>query len=191
MHIEYETTLDDIADDQVHALARSELARRTRWQIALWIAVLASILLFLLLSLLGATLLERFLVAGFGAVGGSVGYLMSYRRTMKRRVLEYLREQVQSDGPLLLTVELRDDCIWTKQGGTQVSFDWTNLREILDSADGIELRMRDGGSVIVRSRGFPSQAVREEFKEIASKRLERNSGNDAGDGGPTGAIHPC
>jgi len=36
--------------------------------------------------------------------------------------------------------------------------------------------MHDGGFVIVRSRRFPSQETREQFKEIANKWIERDSG---------------
>lgn len=190
MHIEYETTLDDIADAHLRVAARSRLARRTRWQSTFWIAALTSLLLFLLLALRGATLVERCVFAGLGAVVGAGGYWLNYRRSMKRRVLKYLREQMQTDGPLRFAVELREDCIWTKQGDTQLSFGWPNVREILDSEDGIEFRMRDGGFVIIRHRGFPSQEAREQFKEIANKRIERDSGNAAADAVPTGAVHP-
>lgn len=190
MRIEYETTLDDIADAHLRAVARSKLVRRTRWQSTFLMAVFTPVLVFLLLSHLGATLGECYVFAGLGAVLGAGGFWMNYRPSMKRRALKYLREQMQSDGLLHFAVELREDCIWTKQGQTQLSFDWTNVREIRDSADGIEFRMGDGGFVIVRSRGFPSQAAREQFKEIANKRIERDSGKAAADGGPTGAVHP-
>ena len=154
------------------------------------ITVLTGVVLFLWLSLRGATLSARFVLAGLAAAIAAAGYWLTYPGSMKRRVLKYLREQMQSGGPWRFEVELRDDCIWMRQGGTQLSFDWSNVAEILDSEDGIELRMCDGGLVIVRSRGFPSQEARQEFKEIANKRMERDSAEDAADGDVTGAVHP-
>lgn len=138
----------------------------------------------MLLALRGATLTECVTLAGLGAVVGGGGYWMSYPRSMKRRVLKHLREQMQTAGRIRFAVELRDECVWTRQGGTQLSFDWTNVAEVLDSEDGIELRMRDGGIVVVRSRGFPTQEAQREFKEIANSRIERDSGKAAADGGP-------
>jgi hypothetical protein len=155
-----------------------------------WIATLTGAMLFLLFSLRGASLVERFVFAGLGVAVGVVWYWLTYRRSMKRRMLKFLREQRQSDGPVRFVAEPRDDCIWTKQGGTQLSFDWSNVAEIFDSEDGIELRMRDGGFVMVRSRGFPSPEARQEFKEIVNRRMERDSGKATADGGDTGAVHP-
>ncbi len=175
MRIEYETTLDEIADAHLRAAARSKLARRARWQGTLWIVVLTAFLLYLLFSLRGATFAERCIISGLGAIVGAGGYWLTYQRSMKRRILKYLREQMHIDGPLHFAVELCEECIWTKQNTTQLSFDWANVQEVLDSPDGIEFRMRDGGFVIVRSRGFPSQEAREQFKEVANARVDASS----------------
>lgn len=190
MHIEYETTLDEVADTHLCVASRSKLARRTRWRSTLWTAVLTAVLVFLLLSLRAATLGERYVIAGFSAVVGAGVYWFRYPRSMKRRILKYLREQSQTDGPLRFAVELREDCIWTKLGATQLSFEWPNVGEILDSTDGIEFRMRDGGLVFVRGGGFPSQTAREQFKEIANQRMEHASGKSTDNGTLPGAEPP-
>ena len=170
MRIEYDTTLDEITDAHLRAIAHTKLARRTRWQSTACVAALTGILSFLLLSLLDATHRDRFVFAGLGMTIGAVGHWLSYRRSMERRVRKHLSERMQSDGPLPFMAELRDDCIWTKQGGTQISFDWDNVQEVVDSGDGIELHMRDGGFVILRNRGFPSQDARQEFKHIVEMK---------------------
>ncbi len=171
MHIEYETTLDEIADAHLRIATRSKLAKRTRWQATFWGALYTGIILFMCLTLLGAALPERFIVVGIGITVGAGGYWMNYRRSMKRRMMEYLRERMPSDCPLHFVAELREDCIWTKQGGTQLSFDWTNVAEIADAGDAIEFRMRDGGFVIVRNKGFATEENRREFMEFANQRL--------------------
>ncbi len=175
MRIEYETTLDDIADVHLRMAQRSRLAQRARWQGALWIVVLTSVILLLWLLHLGVPLAERCAISAFGAIGSAGGYWLNYHRSMKRRILKHLREQMHTDGPLHFAVELREDCIWTKLATTQLSFDWMNLQEIIDTPDWVELRMRDGSFVIVRSRGFPSQEAREQFKKIANTNLNRIS----------------
>lgn len=176
MRIEYETTLDEIADAHIRAIWRSKLARRTRWQSTIWVAVLTSAALFFLLSFEGATIAERLFFCGLGAAVGAAGYWLTYRWSIKRRVFKYLREKMKPEVPLHFAVELRDDCIWTRLGRTQLAFDWSNLAEIFDCEDGIELPMRDGGFVIVRNKGFPSPEARQEFMKIVQERKERDPG---------------
>jgi hypothetical protein len=173
MRIEYETTLDEIADTHLRVAERSKLARRRRWLDTLWVAVLTAAFLVLWLSLRGATLTEICIYAGLGALLGSGAYWLNFRRGMKRRVLKHLQEQMQGDDPLHFAVELRDDCIWAQQGTTKLLFEWSNVVEITDSPEGIEIYMRDGGFVFVRSRGFPDQEAREQFKTLAGQHVER------------------
>lgn len=171
MKIEYDATLDDIADAYVRMAAKSNMARRSRWQGVFWIALFTGLILFMHLTLCGATAVERSVVTILGIVVGAGGYWLTYRDSAKRRTVKYLREQMHSDGPFPFTVELRDDCIWIKQGTTQMSFDWNNVAEMVDAGDALEFRMHDGGFVIVRNKGFPTLESREEFKRVADQRL--------------------
>ena len=41
MRIEYDATLDDITDAHLKAMARSRMAKRTRWISTFWVAVLS------------------------------------------------------------------------------------------------------------------------------------------------------
>ena len=109
----------------------------------------------------------------FGMAIGGGGYWLNYPQGVKRRVLNYIRAQVASDEPEPFAVELRDDCVWTKQGRTQLSFEWSNVAEILDSEDAIEFVMHDGGFVVVRNKGFATGQARREFKQIADEMLQR------------------
>jgi len=171
MKIEYDATLDDIADAHVRMAAKSKMAGRSRWQGVFWIALFTGLILFMYLTLRGATVVERSVVSILGIVVGAGGYWLTYRDSEKRRAVKYLREQMHSDGPFPFTAELRDDCIWTRQGTTQISFDWSNVAEMTDTGDAVEFRMQDGGFVIVRNKGFPTAESREEFKRVANQRL--------------------
>jgi hypothetical protein len=171
MHIEYDITLDDLADACLRSTVRSKQAERARRHATFWCAVLTGTVLFMCFALCGTRIAWRFAFAGLGAAVVAGWYWLDYRRSCKRRLLRYLREQMQPDAPIRFVVELRDECIWTKQGGTQSSFGWDNVAEIVDSEDGVELHMRNGGFVFVKSREFPSEEAREEFKEIVNKKM--------------------
>jgi hypothetical protein len=171
MRIEYEETLDDIVDSQCRAADRSMSIKRARWQSAFWTALFSGIILFMYLTIRGATLAERFFFTIFGIVAGAAGYWLTFRRRMKRRVLKYLCERMQSDGPFSFVVELRDDCIWTRQGGTQMSFDWVNVANVVDAIDGVEFYMHNGGFVIVLNKGFLTAESRNDFMKTANQHL--------------------
>jgi hypothetical protein len=172
MHVECETTIDEIADAHLRVYARSKMAKRVRWQSTFWVGTLTSLLLYLLLTLLGASLSDRLAFAALGVVIAAGGYSLNYRRSLKRRVTRYLREQLVTEAPIRFVVELREDCIWTKRGGTQLSFDWDNVPQIVDAGDAVELSMFDGGVVMVQNKGSPSRDSRQEFMSIANKRLQ-------------------
>lgn len=171
MKIEYDTTLGDIADAHLRMAAKSKMAGRSRWQEVFWIALFTGLILFMYLTLRGATVVERSVVSILGIVVGAGWHWFTYRGSAKRRAVKYMREQMQSDGPFPFAVELRDDCIWTRQGTTQISFDWGNVAEMVDAEDAVEFRMHDGGFVIVRNKGFQTAESREEFKRAANQRL--------------------
>jgi len=177
MKIEYTTTLENIADAHFRMAEQSKSFDRTRWQGSFWIALFSGLILFMFATLLGATIVARLVMSIVGIVVAVGCYWSSYRDSAKRGIVKYLREQMKSDGPFPFAVELRDDCIWTRQGTTHISFDWNNVAEIVDTADAIEFRMRDGGFMIVHNIGFQSPEIREEFKRLANNHLEPISGS--------------
>jgi hypothetical protein len=171
MQIQYEITLDDSVETSLRVIARSKLAKRMRWQATFWNGIISGIILFVYGTLRGKTLSERLIIAILAMALVSGGYWLSYRRNMKRRALKLLRERNQSDGLIQITVELRDDCLWTRQDGTQLSYDWAQVDEIVNAEDGVEFFMRDGGFVFVRNKGFSTEKDREEFLNAASQCL--------------------
>jgi hypothetical protein len=160
MRVEYDATLDDVADAHLRAYSRSSMARRWRRQTIIWTGLLTGLFMFVIVW---ENLLQRLLWAGFGVILGAGFQALTYREMIRCRNRNYIRERLGSDGPFRFMVELREDCVWTKQDATQVSFDWPNVREVVDGPDGIEFRMRDGGFVIVRNKGFASASERSDF----------------------------
>jgi hypothetical protein len=127
MHIEYETTLGELADENLRLVTRSKIARRTRWKSTLWVALLSGMLIFIILTFLGATLPERFTYSALGATMIPGVYWLSYWPYVNHYILMELRERMQGDGPFRFAVELQDDCLWIEQGGVRVAYDWKNV----------------------------------------------------------------
>jgi hypothetical protein len=188
MRIEYETTLDEIVYTHLRVAQQSTQSRRLRRQTTCWMGVFTWLVVFVLLGIYNLTPVQRSVLASLGAVVIAAVTWRNYPRNMRKHILRCLQDGMPASGRMHVSVELREDCIWTKQGHTQLSFDWTNVREIVDSADGIEFLMRDGGYVMVRSKGFPNHETRENFKEIVSNRIESSSDRGVADDGHTRAV---
>ena len=169
MQIEYETTIDELVDAHMRALSRSQSAKRARWYATIWTALLTGIILYLYLAFLGAPLIRRFIFAALGVLFATGGYNLTYAQSLRRRIRKHLHDQMPSGLPMRFTVELRDDCIWTKQAGTQISFDWGNVAAVVDTGDAVEVRINGGGLIVARNKGFNSQKERLDFMTIANK----------------------
>lgn len=174
MRAEYDVTVDDLAEAYLRSQTRSQVAKDARRRATCWVAALTGLLLYLFLDLWGASLGQRLIVVTLGAVLAAGGYSLNYHRAMKHLMLKYVREQPLFEAPVRFIVELREDCIWMKQGGTQSFFDWDNLSTVVDSGDAVELCMRDGHFVLVRNKGFPTDESRREFLQIANNRLRHD-----------------
>ena len=172
MGITYDTTLDEIVQGHLRMAERARTLSRARRNGVFWTAVLTGLIIFALLAAEGAPLTYRLAVSVLGICAGVGWFLLTHRRSTRRRLMKYLREQMHSDGPFPFAVELREDCLWTRQGAHQLSFDWSDVAELVDTGEAVEFWMREGGFVIVRSRGFPDAECREEFKRIAKQRMD-------------------
>lgn len=170
MHIEYDTTIDEIVDVNVAVVSASKAAKRMRWQATMWAALFSGVILYLFLAHLGAPISERLIFTGLGVIISAGGYNLTYHQSLKRRMRKCICEKIKSESPIRFMVELRDDCIWTKQSGVQLSVDWGNVSEIKDSGDAVVFRMSDGGFVFVRNKGFASDQDKKQFMKIAHER---------------------
>jgi hypothetical protein len=167
MHVEYDTTIDEIVDAYLRALSLSKAAKRARWQASLWTTLLTGIILFLWGTFLRAPITHRCAFTVLGVLVTTGGYNLTYRQNLRRRLRKHLLNQMPSGTSMRFMVELRDDCIWTKQAGNQMSFDWGNVSEVVDTGDALEVRVKGGGMVVVRNKGFQSQQERSEFLNVS------------------------
>lgn len=161
MRIEYDATLDDIAETHLRLEARSKVARTWRWEGIVISGLLAGVILFMLIP-------EPLLTG----VGGAVLYAITYKRMLRRRLRKYLREQLGTEGPVKFQVELTEAGIWTKQKNTQITFEWANVASLEETSDSVDFIMRDGGIVVVRNKGFQSSDTRRQFLECGRKHIE-------------------
>ena len=88
-----------------------------------------------------------------------------YDSTVSRRVRRMVLEQFSSASSVQCEMEVRPTALWTSQDGTEITFPWRDLEEVVDTGNAIELRFRTG-LAIARSRVFSSPGQRAEFLSL-------------------------
>jgi hypothetical protein len=177
MRVEFDFSLEDVVDLNHRAMNRSKAVRSIRSR-AIWIPAVIS----------GPVLLATWIVvsgsgpgsAGMWAVGLGVAVAFSilnyyfwrwnYDWSVSRRIRRLVREQLAKAQSMRCTIELRPTGVWALQDGTEILHSWSDLEEVIDSADDLELRFRNG-FVIARNRGFSSPDQRAEFFAAVTDKL--------------------
>ena len=165
--IAFDATLDDIVDAGMRFSKQSVSLRRARINAIAVVGfmsaggVLAGVLF-------RADRITTFLVVVVGAVAIAFGliaalvYRLFYDRSSRHRLRQVASEQLAGAASFHCEIELRPEVLWLKQGGTEVSFPWTEALAMHESSDAIELRFK-GGLVVARSRAFSADVERRAF----------------------------
>jgi membrane protein implicated in regulation of membrane protease activity len=106
-----------------------------------------------------------------GAVFGVVFALLFRRflsKEMRKQHRKLLLEQFGGTTVIPSELELRDDALWVRQAGIELTFPWRLCTSIVDNADDVEVNFSAGISV-VRNRYFPSMAERQQFLDTARR----------------------
>jgi len=169
MRVQFDATLDDFVDASMRRLARSKRFRKWRWDGLLTTGLMAWLAIYALFpGPFAKKMLAGFLVA---AVTACI-YPFTIRSTVTRRLRKLCREQIGTDGPVRVQVEITDKGIWTKQQNTQIIHEWANVEVIQETDDSIDFIMRCGTATVVRKRAFESQETKREFLDLARQYLQ-------------------
>ena len=70
---------------------------------------------------------------------------------------------------------MTEECLITRQRGTEVKYLWLTIEEIKERPDSIDFFTRDGGAVVVRDRAFNAQADKRRFFELARRHWSKGA----------------
>jgi YcxB-like protein len=168
MRVQFDATLDDFVDVTTRCLARSKQIRKWRWN-----GLLTSVLIVWLAVpyLLPGSTPKKLLAGFFGAIITVCIHAFTYRSTVNRRLRKLCREQIGTDRPVTVQIELTEKGIWTKQQNTQIIHEWANVETVQETEDSIDFFMRDGAATVVRNRAFNSEEAKREFMDLARHYL--------------------
>ena len=126
--------------------------------------------------LLGETARVRLLMAGAAALIGVAFYFWTYKENFRKRTRKLLREQIGTDAPFTVTVELLDEGISSSQMGARIIFEWSRIDRVEESADALYFFGRENSCSALRKRGFESTALKDEFLKLAENNIQRSRG---------------
>lgn len=175
MRVQFDYTQDDIVDATKRFLARSKSVRRWRWQGRLTLAGFAWV----------ATFAFFFRTPAIGVWVGlviaalcAVLYPVFYESSLERRVRRIVMENHGDANTFVCEVELAPEGLSVSAHNMRNATDWTEVKEILMTADSIDIFTTTGGGVIVRQRAFSSADEQQEFVDLAQNYMELASRED-------------
>ena len=168
MQVQFDATLDDYVDVLMRSIAVSKAARNWRWKGSIIFGLLVGFSVFLILTgsnvrKLGAGVLAFLLV--------TVANLAYYKSSYRKRVRKLLKEQMGTEGPFRIQVELTESGISFEQQKMRQIHDWSTLERYEETDDAIYFWKRDRSVMAVRKRAFESRANQDEFLEFARKHM--------------------
>jgi hypothetical protein len=163
MKIQYEFTVEDMADVMRRAVKRRRLWLTWRWRRRATESVLLGSVLYLIIE--GS--------AAKRVVGAAIFTVISYFATwfirsqsLTANYPRLFREHAGGDGPFVFELEITSEALIAKQLGEVHRREWSSVTKITEAKGGIEFDTR-GGLVFVRDSGFKSSAERSEFLNLA------------------------
>jgi len=173
MIVRFDTTIDDVVDVSMRSWANSKTMRLWRWQGAAVTGLMFAVPAYFLL---GETARARLVITCAAALIGIAFYLWTYRENFRKRTQKLCREQIGTEAPFTVTVELLDEGISFSQMGARVIYEWSRIDRVEESADALYFFSRENMCSAVRKRGFESIAIKDEFLKLAETNIQRSRG---------------
>lgn len=171
VRVAFDAPLEEIVDASVRVARRMDTYRRQRRH-SQWVVTLCFVgpLMFGILRSVDefSAILAVIALVSSGALGAPLFLLYGrfhdwYTRRYHRR---FVREMCRGRDPVRCEFELRPDVLWSKTNDIEVAFPWSQLTDVNDAADSVELWF--GPSVaIVRNRAFATGEERNQFLQAA------------------------
>ena len=171
IRIQFEVTLDDVADYDTRMTMRTKWYRRLRFRSLIFVGAVAG---FVGVSVAAALLrrvagVELLVGAAFGAFALSLcGRL--YDRGVIRRSRALMAERFGTLKPTQCAIELRPACLWHWQDGKEAEFEWSAIKAVHDRPYGVELWL-DHAPLLATNNAFATPSDRERFINRARASL--------------------
>ncbi|MBD3257806.1 hypothetical protein GF377_05180 [candidate division GN15 bacterium] len=169
MKIRFYSSIDDVVDAHLRLYDRSDIAKKRKW-LGLLGAPLVGVAMYVLFP--GSPTTQ--LVWAVGAMLIYViGYLATYQRLLAKGVRKYLQETYGGDDDkIACELDFGDEHVACRWNGTELSFKWSNVTEIVTNDDDFEIWIDKKGLVVVRHAIFDNPYQQKEWLDYARLKTE-------------------
>jgi hypothetical protein len=167
--IQYELTVDDMADVMRRAVKRKRLWLTWRWRRRAIESILLGSVLYLVIE---GSVTNRVAGAALFAVTSYFATWFIRSQSLGTSYSRLFREHA-GDGPFVFELEITSEALIATQLGETHRRDWTSVTKITEAKGGIEFDTRSG-LVFARDSGFKSSAERSEFLDLARRFLRES-----------------
>jgi len=166
----YHANIDEIIDVNLRAFNRLSAPNKWKQNTAARLGLVTGIVAFFLIpggiwSRVGIALFFIAFVVGC--------YLYAYPITIYKRTRDLVLSRHRDTNGADVEIELRESGVWTRTGGTEIEFSWSNVSEIIEEPTVIEMRMKDGGLLVAQKRAFESKDEIAKFIGLAMEEMKR------------------
>jgi hypothetical protein len=168
--IQYEFTIDDMADVMRRAVKRKRLWLTWRWRRRAIESMLLGSLLYLIIE---GPATNRVAGAALFAVMSYLATWFIRSQSLGASYPRLFREHAGGDGPFVFELEITSEALIATQLGETHRREWPSVTKITEAKGGIEFDTRSG-LVFARDSGFKSSTERSEFLNLARRFLRES-----------------
>jgi hypothetical protein len=168
MQVQFDATIDDYVDVVLRSVAGSKAVKAWRWQGSIVAGLLVGLSVFLILT---GSIVRKLVAGGLAFLLVTVANLAYYKSSYRKRARKLIREQLGTEGPFRIRVELTESGITFEQQETRLIQEWSTFERYEETDDAIYFLKRDRSVMAVRKRAFESKASQDQFLEFARKHM--------------------
>ena len=168
MEIQFDTTIDDLAEHHFRLFIRSKAYKKNRW-----FGVVGSFLgvgaVFLILKNYSNADLPLWLPLLLGGIGAFL-YLVFYPEITKKNITKYLTRKRKGDLSCTTTYTIKDGHILCNSFNKEISFDISDLVNVEEDEKLIELSFGPKDLLLIPKRAFESMSEIDQFKNLLKSK---------------------
>jgi len=168
MRIEYNATLDDVSEPMIRHYLRGRNYARQRFREPMWGGV-GAMIGYYFISVLGKQAAGLWWIYPLVFIVGYAVVFIPIRRTVSRRIRNYVKRGIGDKLPLATSFEVTDRQLHCESMKADMSFNLEDLSEVTEDEGWLELVFGDAGVCTIPLRVFRDREEKEEFVERVRK----------------------
>lgn len=168
MRVQFTHNQEEIVDALARFNARSRVMNEMQRGAAIWVALVAGVIVFLLFRFSGTGLIAGAATAGICILV----YPWFYRRQQRNTLRKFVKESYGDENEFACSVEILPEGLKANYRHVEWLAPWETLEEVVATSDSVDI-FSPRGFIVVRDRAFSSAAERQQFIELVQASIDQ------------------